>query len=78
MLSRISSRFGERASVWRYDTILNTTLSASDWHIGNFSKLAKLLNDATGEFVVSFAQIYRKTRRGLYAARRLARVRDWD
>lgn len=57
--------------VWRYDPILLTSLTGRDFHIENFSRLACALQGATGEVVISFAQIYQKSRRNLnaYAAR---------
>lgn len=57
--------YGPRAAVWRYDTILVTSLTPLDFHRENFDRLARSLEGATDEVVVSFAQIYAKTRRNL-------------
>lgn len=62
--------YGARAAVWRYDPIIESDLTPPDWHAVNFSRLATALRGTTDEVVVSFAQIYRKTRRGLDAASR--------
>ncbi|MEE8444624.1 MAG: DUF1848 family protein, partial [Alphaproteobacteria bacterium] len=62
--------FGPRAAVWRYDPVLLSSLTPPAWHIENFSRLARALAGASDEVVVSFAQIYRKTRRNLMAAAR--------
>ncbi|MDH3699927.1 MAG: DUF1848 domain-containing protein [Alphaproteobacteria bacterium] len=64
----LRQRFGPRAAVWRYDPILFTSLTGGDWHRRNFTRLAKALRGTTDEVVISFAQIYRKTRRNLEAA----------
>lgn len=56
--------------VWRYDPIVFSSLTPFDFHLANFERLAAELEGSTDEVVVSFAQIYRKTRRNLDAAAR--------
>lgn len=60
--------FGPRAAVWRYDPVLFTDLTPAAWHRENFAALAGALRGAVDEVVVSFAHVYRKTRRNLDAA----------
>jgi hypothetical protein len=55
-------------AVWRYDPILTTTLTPAEYHLENFRDLAKRLEGATDEVVVSFAQFYAKTQRNVDAA----------
>jgi len=62
--------WGPRVAVWRYDPILETSLTPPGWHHRNFAALAAALTGAVDEVVVSFAQIYAKTRRNLDAAAR--------
>jgi hypothetical protein len=57
----IADRYGSRICVWRYDTILLSSLTPREFHLETFSQLAKRLEGATDEAVVSFAHIYRKT-----------------
>ena len=64
----IAGRFGPRAAVWRYDPILDSTLTRPQWHHENFAQLAGALGGAVDEVVVSWATIYRKTARNLNAA----------
>ena len=64
----IARRFGPRAGVWRYDPILDTSLTRPHWHRKNFARLAAALHGAVDEVVVSWATIYRKTARNLGAA----------
>ncbi len=64
----IAARHGPRTVVWRYDPILLTTLTGPAWHRTNFARLAAAISGACDEVVVSFAQIYRKTRINLAAA----------
>jgi hypothetical protein len=67
-LRQVSDTFGTRVCVWRYDTIINSSLTPRDYHIETFSRLAKLLEGATDEVVISFAHFYQKTLRNMEKA----------
>src|SRR5215470_728999 len=69
----ISEAFGPRTVVWRYDPVVVSELTPFDWHLANFARLAEGLAGATDEVVISFAHLYRKTRRNLDAAARAYR-----
>ena len=64
-MNRLASEFGSEVAVWRYDPIVISSLTPLDWHRQNFEGLAKGLAGSTDEVVVSFAQIYKKTRRNM-------------
>ncbi|MCC6368579.1 MAG: DUF1848 domain-containing protein [Bryobacterales bacterium] len=64
----VRNQFGSRVLVWRYDTILLSSLTPASFHVDNFASLAEGLRGITDEVVISFAQIYKKTRRNLDAA----------
>lgn len=66
--SCLSERFGPERMVWRYDTILVSSETPIDFHRANFWRLASSLAGTTDEVVVSFAQIYKKTKSNLNAA----------
>lgn len=67
---QLTGDFGSDVTVWRYDPIVISSLTPLDWHRQNFAALAKGLAGATDEVVVSFAQIYKKTKRNMdWAAR---------
>jgi len=66
--SALCEKFGPRVMVWRYDTILLTSLTDRDFHLENFGRLARALSGTADEVVVSFAQLYRKTFRNIAAA----------
>lgn len=74
----IREKFGPRALVWRYDTILFSSLTPRDFHLENFTRLARALSGTADEVVVSFAQIYRKTKRNLDAGAREGSFTWWD
>jgi hypothetical protein len=62
LVEQLARRYGRRAVVWRYDPVFLTSLTPPDWHLRQFAELASLLSGATDEVVLSFAQIYAKTR----------------
>lgn len=68
VLHQVARDYHPRTAVWRYDPILITSLTDFDWHVANFGRLAGLMDGATDEVVISFAQIYQKTRRNLQRA----------
>ena len=70
---RIAEQFGPQTMVWRYDPIVASELTPLDWHLANFARLAAALEGAADEVVISFVQLYRKTRRNLEAAARAHR-----
>ena len=70
-----AEKYGEQALVWRYDTIIFTTNTDADFHRNNFATLASKLSGSTSEVVVSFMQLYKKTRLNLEEA---AKTNDFD
>ena len=71
-----SEKYGAKALVWRYDTIILSTITDADFHRDNFAHLASQLAGSTDEVVVSFMQLYKKTRLNLDEAAR-AHNFDW-
>lgn len=67
-LRAVAALYGPSVPVWRYDPVLITSLTPPDWHRRNFTELARALQGASDEVVVSFACIYAKTRRNLQKA----------
>ena len=61
-LRRIARRFGPRAAVWRYDPVMLTSLTPPAWHRETFARLARSLAGSVDEVVLSFVQVYAKTR----------------
>jgi len=64
----VADQFGPKVCVWRYDTIINSSLTPREFHIETFLRLAKSLEGATDEVVISFAHVYRKTLRNMERA----------
>jgi hypothetical protein len=65
---QISELFGPRVCVWRYDTIIDSSMTQRDHHLETFSKMAASLEGAVDEVVISFARFYRKTLRNMNIA----------
>jgi hypothetical protein len=69
-IREIAAAFGPHCAVWRYDPILSSDLTPPEWHLKNFADIARRLTGAVDEVVVSFVEIYRKTKRNLDTAAR--------
>ncbi len=70
LIRELADTYGPRAVVWRYDPILMTSPTPAGWHRAAFARLARALSGAVDEVVLSFAQIYAKTRTNTDAAAR--------
>src|SRR3989442_2580863 len=64
-MKRLSGEYGADIAIWRYDPIIISSLTSSDWHKRNFEGLTRSLEGTTDEVVISFAQIYKKTKRNM-------------
>lgn len=62
---RIAGQHGPRVCVWRYDTIVESSVTPRGFHLSTFERLAKGLSGATDEVVISFAHLYQKTLRNM-------------
>ncbi len=67
-MQRLAHTYGPAVAVWRYDPIVFSSLTPIDWHRRNFASLAQALEGATDEVIISFAQIYKKTKRNMTQA----------
>jgi hypothetical protein len=73
----LAKTWGPRAAVWRYDPVLISDITNTDWHLQNFAKLGAALEGATDEILLSHAHIYRKTARNLDKAAEVAKF-SWQ
>ena len=69
-LSRI---VGKQAVSWRYDPIFISERYSLDYHKRAFEKMAKELSGYTEQVVISFIDLYSKTRRNFPQAREVTR-----
>lgn len=58
----VATEFGRRRVVWRYDTIIFTDETPANFHVENFQRIAQSLEGYTDEVVISFMQVYQKTK----------------
>lgn len=63
--AEIARLYGPRTLVWRYDPVVFSSETPPETHLEIFEWLASRLEGMTDEVVISFAQIYRKTRRNM-------------
>ena len=71
---RISSKVGARAMSWRYDPIFITDKYNVDFHIQSFEKMAAQLSGYTEQCVISFIDLYTKTRRNFPLAKKVSQA----
>jgi hypothetical protein len=64
-VEQIASRYGPKVVVWRYDPVIFSSETTAESHIENFTWLASRLSGMTDEVVISFAQVYKKTKRNM-------------
>ena len=76
-LCEVAEKYGPRTAIWRYDTIILSSLTDANFHRQNFATLAKELSGSTDEVVVSFMQVYGKTRSNMNEAARRQGF-EWD
>jgi hypothetical protein len=62
---QLADEFGPHAVVWRYDPILCSLPTSREFHLENFSDLARGMEGVTTEVVISYTHFYRETRRNL-------------
>lgn len=67
-LKRTADSYGSRVCVWRYDTIVLSSITPAEFHKETFARLARSLEGSTDEVVISFAQVYKKTQRNMNGA----------
>lgn len=64
-LNEIAAEYGKKVCVWRYDTIVLSSVTPWAFHVENFERLCSQLKDATDEVVISFVHLYKKTLRNM-------------
>ncbi|MDF2094502.1 DUF1848 domain-containing protein [Aquibaculum arenosum] len=69
-LQEIRRRYGPHCLVWRYDPVFLSDLTPPNFHRAQLAELAERFGGLSDEVVLSFAQIYAKTRRNSDAAAR--------
>ena len=62
---RLSDRIGPKRVIWRYDPILFSQSMDVQYHLHGFEAIAKRLASCTQTCVISFVDLYQKTRRNL-------------
>lgn len=66
---RLAGQIGPDRVVWRYDPLIISAVTGSDFHRHNFARLAGELAGSCRRVIISFLEGYPKTRRELQKAR---------
>lgn len=69
---RISQKVGAQAMSWRYDPIFISEKYSTEFHIQSFEKIAAQLTGYTKQCVISFIDLYAKTRRNFPQAKEVS------
>ena len=69
----LSERIGKERISWRYDPVFVTDKYSIDYHIEQFHQMAKALVGSTDQCVVSFIDLYEKTKRNFRGIRRVTK-----
>ncbi len=70
---RVSEHVGKHAMSWRYDPILISDTYSVDYHIDAFERMATELEGYTEQAVISFIDLFEKTKKNFPEAREVAR-----
>lgn len=65
LFQELSRRIGKERVIWRYDPILVNEVYTADYHLRAFARIAESLGDYTERVVISFLDLYAKTRRNM-------------
>lgn len=70
---RLSKKVGVNSVVWRYDPIFISERYSLDYHLLIFEKMAKYLQGYCNACIISFIDLYEKTRRNFPEVREVSR-----
>lgn len=71
---QLSKKVGAQAMSWRYDPIFISNKYSVDFHMESFEKMAAQLSGYTDQCVISFIDLYAKTRRNFPQAREVSKA----
>ncbi len=71
---RLSSENGARKTVWRYDPVFLSDRYPLSFHVERFSHMARALEGYTDQCIISFIDLYEKTRRNFPNVREVTRA----
>lgn len=71
---RLSEKVGAQAMSWRYDPIFITEKYSVDFHIQSFEEMARKLSGYVNQCVISFIDLYEKTKKNFPDVRAVSRA----
>ena len=73
---RVSGKVGPKAMSWRYDPIFISDKYDLQFHVESFEKMAEQMEGYTEQAVISFIDLYEKTKKNFPKARRVTREEE--
>lgn len=67
-MHQLANRLDRRQVIWRYDPVIFTPALDEAYHLATLDRLAEALEGTSERLVISFVDLYRKTRRNLQRA----------
>jgi len=71
---QLSKKVGVNAIGWRYDPIFITDKYSVEYHINSFEKMAEVLSGYTNNCVISFIDLYAKTKRNFFGVKEVSKI----
>jgi hypothetical protein len=65
IFTSLSKRLGKQRVIWRYDPIIFSSKYTLDYHLLCFKRIASTLSSYTRKCVISFIDLYKKTKKNL-------------
>ncbi len=72
-LIKLSDKVGINSVSWRYDPIFISEKYTINFHINSFEEMAKFLNGKVNQCVISFIDLYEKTRKNFKGVREVTK-----
>lgn len=69
---KLSDCVGSKAVAWRYDPVFVTEKYSLAYHIETFQAMAETLRGYTSQVVISFIDLYQKTKKNFWEVRKVA------
>ena len=71
---KLSDKIGAKAMSWRYDPVFISERYSKEFHIDVFEKMAKELEGYTGQVVISYIDLYEKTKRNFPEVKEISKA----
>jgi DNA repair photolyase len=74
---KLSDKIGRERVIWRYDPIILSSVTDSEYHFRNFEFIARNLEGSTEKVIISFLDFYKKTEKRLQLLSKISGI-QWE